>query len=41
MACDTALAARVTALLHARRVSFEFKAMMGGLCFMVDGKEGE
>ena len=38
MAYDTALADRVTDMLQARRVSFEAKAMMGGLCFMVDGK---
>lgn len=38
MAYDTALADRVTDLFTARRVRFETKAMMGGLCFMVDGK---
>jgi TfoX/Sxy family transcriptional regulator of competence genes len=38
MAYDSALADRVTDLLTARRVSFETKSMMGGLCFMVDGK---
>jgi TfoX/Sxy family transcriptional regulator of competence genes len=38
MAYDSALADRVTDLLQARRVAFETKAMMGGLCFMVDGK---
>ena len=38
MAYDAALADRVTDLLTARRVSFEAKPMMGGLCFMVDGK---
>lgn len=38
MAYDPALADRVTDALVARRVSFEKKAMMGGLCFMVDGK---
>ncbi len=35
---DSALADRVTDSLTARRVPFEAKAMMGGLCFMVDGK---
>ncbi len=38
MPYDTALADRVTDSLTARRVPFETKAMMGGLCFMVDGK---
>ncbi len=38
MAYDSALADRVTDFLTARRVAFEIKAMMGGLCFMVDGK---
>lgn len=38
MAYDTALADRLTDLLTARKVAFESKAMMGGLCFMVDGK---
>jgi TfoX/Sxy family transcriptional regulator of competence genes len=38
MAYDTALADRVTDFFTARRVSFETKAMMGGLCFMVDSK---
>jgi len=38
MAYDFTLADRVTDLLTARRVSFETKRMMGGLCFMVDGK---
>src|SRR5688572_8005585 len=38
MAYDSALADRVTDLLTARRAPFETKAMMGGLCFMVDGK---
>jgi TfoX/Sxy family transcriptional regulator of competence genes len=38
MAYDTALAERVSDMLTARRVSFETKAMMGGLCFKVDGK---
>ena len=38
MAHDSALADRLTDALTARRVAFETKAMMGGLCFMVDGK---
>lgn len=38
MAYDTALADRVTDVLTARRVAFESKRMMGGLCFMVGGK---
>jgi TfoX/Sxy family transcriptional regulator of competence genes len=38
MAYDFALADRVTDSFVARRASFEVKAMMGGLCFMVNGK---
>jgi TfoX/Sxy family transcriptional regulator of competence genes len=38
MAYDQALAERITDAFTARRVSFETKAMMGGLAFMVDGK---
>ncbi len=38
MPYDTALADRVTDMFTARRVTFETKAMMGGLCFMVRGK---
>ena len=38
MAYDSALADRVSDAFTARRVAFETKAMMGGLCFMVDGK---
>lgn len=38
MAYDTSLSERVTDLLAARQISFETKAMMGGLCFMVNGK---
>lgn len=38
MAYDSALADRVTDALTSRCVSFETKSMMGGLCFMVDGK---
>ena len=38
MAYDTALADRVSDQFAARRVAFETKAMMGGVCFMLDGK---
>jgi len=38
MAYDSAIADRVTNMLVSRRVAFEKKAMMGGLCFMVNGK---
>lgn len=38
MPYDTALSDRVTDLLTRRRVAFETKAMMGGICFMVDDK---
>ncbi len=38
MAFNSTLAQRVAASLTARQISFEQKAMMGGLCFMVDGK---
>lgn len=38
MAYDSSLADRVTDAFTARRISFETKAMMGGLCFLVDGK---
>jgi len=38
MAYDTAISNRVSDLLTSRRVSFETKAMMGGLCFMVNDK---
>src|SRR3569623_1743888 len=38
MPYDSALADRVTDLLTARKARFEARAMMGGLCFMVDGK---
>ncbi len=38
MAYDSSLSDRVTDLLIARRVPFESKAMMGGLCFMVRDK---
>ena len=38
MACDETLAEHVRALLGKRSVRFEEKRMMGGLCFMVDGK---
>lgn len=38
MAYDTALADRVTDLLTARKANFYAKAMMGGMCFMVNEK---
>jgi hypothetical protein len=38
MPYDLSIADRVTDQLTARRVSFEAKSMMGGLCFMVNGK---
>lgn len=38
MAYDSALADRVTDALTARRAAFHIKSMMGGLCYMVDGK---
>jgi len=38
MAHDEQLAARVRQFFKARVVAFEEKRMMGGLCFMVDGK---
>mgnify|MGYP001409817846 CR=1 FL=1 len=38
MAYDSSIADRVCDHLTSRRVSFEIKAMMGGLCFMVNGK---
>lgn len=38
MAFDERLAQRVRDLFHADAVAFEEKKMMGGLCFMVDGK---
>jgi hypothetical protein len=38
MAYDSSIANRVSDVLLARRVSFETKAMMGGLCFMVNDK---
>ena len=38
MACNEALAARVRKLFNERAVTFEEKRMMGGICFMVDGK---
>ena len=38
MAYDTSLSDRVTDLLTARHAPFETKAMMGGLCFMVNDK---
>jgi hypothetical protein len=38
MAFDERLAQRVRASFNARDVDFEEKKMMGGLCFMVNGK---
>ena len=38
MAYDEQLAARVRQFFSARKVAFEEKRMMGGLCFMVAGK---
>lgn len=38
MAYDTSISDRVSDLLTSRCISFDTKAMMGGLCFMVDGK---
>ncbi len=38
MAYDETLAQRITTIFTAQRVSFETKIMMGGPCFMVDGK---
>ncbi len=38
MAFDEALAVRIRTVLAKRNVEFEEKNMMGGLCFLVDGK---
>lgn len=38
MAYNEQLAARVRKVFSKRRVTFEEKRMMGGLCFLVDGK---
>ncbi len=38
MAYDEFLADRIKNIFKAKRVAFEAKKMMGGLCFMVDGK---
>jgi hypothetical protein len=38
MAYDEDLADRVRRIFNQRNVAFEEKRMMGGLCFMVDGK---
>jgi hypothetical protein len=38
MAYDEYLAERVRGVLGERYIAFEEKRMMGGLCFMVDGK---
>lgn len=38
MACDEQLAERVRQSFKERKVTFKEKRMMGGLCFMVNGK---
>ena len=38
MAYDNHLASRIQRILEQKKVSFEAKKMMGGLCFMVDDK---
>ena len=38
MAYDEQLAARVRRIFDTRNIAFDEKRMMGGLCFMVDGK---
>lgn len=38
MAYDEHLAERVTKVLKEKRIRFDEKKMMGGLCFMVSGK---
>lgn len=38
MAYDEQLAARIREYFGARGIAFEEKRMMGGLCFMIDGK---
>ncbi|HEY0976217.1 MAG TPA: TfoX/Sxy family protein [Flavobacteriales bacterium] len=38
MAYDEHLADRVRNILDRKRITYEEKKMMGGLCFMVDGK---
>jgi TfoX/Sxy family transcriptional regulator of competence genes len=38
MPYDERLATRVRVFLERRQVAYEAKSMMGGLCFMVDGK---
>ncbi len=38
MAYDTYLADRIRVILQHKRIRFEAKEMMGGLCFMVDQK---
>lgn len=38
MAYDQTLADRISRAFEQKGVAFETKAMMGGLCFMVDGK---
>ncbi len=38
MAFDEYLADRIKNVFHEKRISFEARKMMGGLCFMVDNK---
>ena len=38
MAYDEFLADRIRAVLQSKKISFEEKKMMGGLCYMVDDK---
>ena len=38
MAYDTHLEERINHVLQAKKVVFNVKKMMGGLCYMVDGK---
>jgi hypothetical protein len=38
MAYDQSIAGRVSRLLSRRKIKYEAKSMMGGLCFMVAGK---
>lgn len=38
MAYDQHLAERISAVLKEKRIRFEAKNMMGGLCYMINGK---
>lgn len=38
MAYDTHLEERISHVLKRKRIRFEVKKMMGGLCYLVDGK---